>query len=62
MKVSIEEIKETIEKLEELVAEMEVKNKDEIETESNTYFCNGQFISYGSNGYLDIDQAIESLY
>ena len=62
MRVNIETIKETIERLEELVAEMEVKGKTEIRTEGNTYFCGPNFISYGSNGFLDIDNAIESLY
>lgn len=59
MKVSIEEIRDTIEKLEELVAEMEIKGKTEIPTESNTYFCNGQYISYGRNGFLDLETSIE---
>ena len=61
MKVSIDEIRETIEKLEELVAEMEIKGKTEIPTESNTYFCNGQYISYGRNGFLDLETSIEKL-
>lgn len=59
MKVSIEEIRDTIEKLEELVAEMEIKGKTEVPTESNTYFCNGQYISFGRNGFLDLESSIE---
>lgn len=62
MRVSKIDIERTIEKLEELLAEMEAHNQEEVETESNTYYCGSEFISYGRNGYLDIDQAIENIY
>ena len=62
MKVNIEEIKNTIERLEEIVAEMECKGIDELQTEGNTYWCGSNFISYGYNGYLDLDSALEKIW
>lgn len=62
MKVNIEEIKNTIERLEEIVAEMECRGIDELQTEGNTYWCGNNFISYGYNGYLDLDSALEKIW
>lgn len=62
MKVNIEEIKNTIERLEEIVAEMECNGIDELQTEGNTYWCGSNFISYGYNGYLDLDSALEKIW
>lgn len=62
MKISIEDIKQTITKLQEIVAEMELNDKTDISTESNTYWCGANFISYGRNGFLDLDSAIDKIY
>ena len=62
MRISIDNIKETIAKLEEIVAEMEDKGLNEVRTEGNTYFCGSNFISYGYDGFLDLDSTIEHLY
>lgn len=62
MKVSIEDIKGTINKLEEIVAEMECNSIEELSTEGNTYWCGSNFISYGYNGYLDLDSVLEKIW
>lgn len=62
MKVSIEDIKQTIKKLEDLVAEMECNDLTEVETEGNTYWCGSNYISFGRNGFLDIESALEKIW
>ena len=61
MKIKKRDIEILIENLEELLAEMEDKEIDEIETSANTYGLSNEFISFGYNGYLDVRQAIEEL-
>ena len=54
MKVSKNELERLIELLQNCVDEMEDKNVEEISTSCNTYRMY-KFISFGSSGYLSLD-------
>ena len=54
MKVSKNELERLIELLQNCVDEMEDKNVEEISTSCNTYRMY-KFISFGSSGYLCLD-------
>ena len=54
MKVHINRLKRTIETLQELVDDAESAGIDEVKTTCNTYGLTN-FISYGSDGFLDLD-------
>lgn len=54
MKITKKDLELLIEKLQNCVDEMEVKNVDEISTSCNTYKMY-KFISFGSSGYLSLD-------
>ena len=54
MKVHISRLKRTIETLQELVDDAESAGIDEVKTTCNTYGL-ANFISYGSDGFLDLD-------
>ena len=54
MKVHISRLKRTIETLQELVDDAESAGIDEVKTTCNTYGLTN-FISYGSDGFLDLD-------
>lgn len=60
MTVSIDEINELIDKLCDVVKLAEENGVSEIETSPNTYRMRN-FISFGSNGYLDIDRDPEDI-
>ena len=54
MKVHISRLKRTIETLQELIDDAESAGIDEVKTTCNTYGL-ANFISYGSDGFLDLD-------
>lgn len=62
MKVTKKDLENLIENLQELVSVMEDLEADEVQTACNTYGLNNNFISFGYNGYLDIERAKEDLY
>ena len=55
MKINKNDILDVIEKLQNLVEEMEANELEEVSTNCNTYGLY-EFISFGSNGYLTLDQ------
>lgn len=61
MRISKREIERLIEDLQDIVAVMEEQQKEEIETSCNTYRMTN-FISFGRNGYLNLENAIDKLY
>ena len=60
MKVHISRLKRTIETLQELVDDAESAGIDEVKTMCNTYGL-ANFISYGSDGFLDLDADMSDL-
>ena len=62
MKISIEELRILIDNLELAIEDAERHGMTEFRTESNTYFCNGEFISFGRNGYLDLSDLENQVY
>lgn len=60
MKINKYKIEELRDKLDELLCEMENADIDEVATTSNTYGLY-KFISFGVNGYLDLDKDIHDL-
>ena len=60
MKVHISRLKRTIETLQELVDDAESAGIDEVKTTCNTYGL-ANFISYGSDGFLDLDADMSNL-
>lgn len=62
MKVSKKDIERLIEDLQDLLCIMEEVEADEVRTNCNTYGLNSNFISFGYQGYLDIERAKEDLY
>lgn len=62
MKITKKNLEKLIEDLQDLVSLMEDKEVEEVNTSCNTYGLSNNFISFGYNGYLDVEQAIEELY
>ena len=60
MKVHISRLKRTIETLQELVDDAERAGIDDVKTTCNTYGLTN-FISYGSDGFLDLDADMSDL-
>ena len=60
MKVHISKLKRTVKTLKELIDEAESAGIDEVRTTCNTYGLTN-FISYGSDGFLDLDANMSDL-
>lgn len=60
MKITKNDLEQVMQKLEWLINEMEINEVDEVKTECNTYGLYN-FICFGSNGYLDLDE-IENVF
>ena len=60
MKVHVRRLKQTVEMLQELIDDAESAGIDEVRTTCNTYGLTN-FISYGSDGFLDLDADMSDL-
>ena len=60
MKVHISRLKRTVKTLQELIDDAESAGIDEVRTTCNTYGVSN-FISYGSDGFLDLDADMSDL-
>ena len=60
MKVHISRLKRTVKTLQELIDDAESAGIDEVKTTCNTYGVSN-FISYGSDGFLDLDADMSDL-
>ena len=60
MKVHISRLKRTVKTLQELIDDAESAGIDEVKTTCNTYGL-ANFISYGSDGFLDLDADMSDL-
>ena len=60
MKVHISKLKRTVKTLKELIDSAESAGLDEVSTTCNTYGLTN-FISYGSDGFLDLDADMSDL-
>lgn len=62
MYITKRDLDNLIEDLQAVQAEMEDHEIDELTTTCNTYGLYGRFISFGSDGYLDVDNALNDIY
>ena len=60
MKAPIYRIRQTIERLQEIVDEAKARNIDEVETCSNTYGLD-EFVSFGPYGFLDLNADVDDV-